>query len=171
MATSAMTLLPTGRSSLKRWRPSVKRTCLLHLQVTSEQLCLHPMLNSWNTVWAGRAQKLVDDRGVPKGMKKTLEERGVNTDRMKADDMRTVLSFHEDFKNEKTLVDKYITDKGHKCLFLPKFHCEINPTKRVWGQAKVYSRVYTNFMLPGLRSIVNPALDSVSTETVLLIGA
>ena len=38
-----------------------------------------------DTVWAGRAQKLVDDRGVPKGMKKTLEERGINTDRMKAE--------------------------------------------------------------------------------------
>ena len=33
-----------------------------------------------------------------------------------------------------------------------------------WGQAKVYSHAYTNFMLPGLRSIVNPALDSVSTD-------
>ena len=49
MAMSVMTLLPTGRNSLKRWRPSVKRTCLLHLQVTSEQLHLHPMLNSWSS--------------------------------------------------------------------------------------------------------------------------
>ena len=117
-----------------------------------------------DTVWAGRAQKLVDDKGVPKGMKQILEERGINTERMKAEDMRTVLSFHDDFQSEKTLVDKYISDKGHRCVFLPKFHCELNPIERVWGQAKVHSRAHTNFTLPGLRSIINPALDSVSTD-------
>jgi len=117
-----------------------------------------------DTVWAGRVQKMVDDKGVPKGMKKVLEERGINTSRMKADDMRTVLSFHDDFQNEKTLVEHFIIERGHKCLFLPKFHCELNPIERVWGQAKVYSRAYTNFTLPGLRSTVNPALDSVPTD-------
>ena len=64
-------------------------------------------------------QKLVDNKGVPKGMK-ILEERGIKTSRMKADDMRTVLSFHDDFQNEKTLVKQFIIEKGHKCLFLPK---------------------------------------------------
>ena len=58
-------------------------------------------------------QKLVDDKGVPKGMKKILEERGISTSRMKADDMRTVLSFHDDFQNEKTLVEQFIIEKGH----------------------------------------------------------
>lgn len=110
-----------------------------------------------DTVWAGCVQKLVDDDGVPKRMKKILEERGINTSSMKTDDMRTVISFHDDFRDEKTLVEK-----GHKCLFLPKFHCELNPIERVWGQVKVSSRAYTNFTLAGLRLIVNPALDSVS---------
>ena len=101
-------------------------------------------------------------------MKAVLEERGINTERMKADDMRTVLSFHDDFANEKTnektIVKKLITDKDHKCLYLPKFHCELNPIERVWGQAKVYSRAHTTFTLVGLRSIVHPALDSFPTD-------
>ena len=83
---------------------------------------------------------------------------------MKADDMRTVLSFHDDFQNEKTLVEQFVIERGHQCLFLPKFHCELNAIERFWGQAKVYSRAYTNFTLPGLRSILNPALDLVSTD-------
>lgn len=91
-------------------------------------------------------------------MKKILEEHSINTERMKVEDMQMVLSFHEDIKNKKTLVDKYITHKGPS-LFLPKFHCELNPIERVWGQAKVYSRAHTNFTLPGLQSIINPALD------------
>ena len=94
-------------------------------------------------------------------MKQILEERGINTSSMKADDMRTVLSFHEDFQSEKTLVEKLVTNKGLKCLYIvyfPKFHCELNPIERVWGQAKVYSRAHTkfNFTLAGLRSIIYP---------------
>ena len=80
---------------------------------------------------------------------------------MKVDDMHTVLSFHDDFRNEQTLVERLISDKGRKCLYLPKFHCELNPIERVWGQPKVYSRAITNFTLIGLR---NPAVDSVSTN-------
>lgn len=114
----------------------------------SKQPCMR------DTVWAGRVQRMVDDSGIPKGMKAVLEERGINTERMKADDMRTVI------------VEKLITDKGHKCLYLPKFQCELNPIERVWGQAKVYSRAHINFMLVGLRSIVHPALDSVPTDVM-----
>ena len=44
-----------------------------------------------DTQWAGGVQKLVDEHGVPKGMKTVLEERGVDTTRMKADDMRLKL--------------------------------------------------------------------------------
>ena len=92
-----------------------------------------------NTVWAGHVQKMTMDDGTPKGMKMILEERGINTSSMKADDMKIVLSFHDDFRTEKTLVEKFLIDEGHKVIFL-KFHCELNPIERVWGQAKCYSR-------------------------------
>ena len=59
---------------------------------------------------------MVDDKGVPKGMKKILEERGINTNRMKADDMRTVLSFHDDFQNEKTIVEQFIRGATNVCF-------------------------------------------------------
>ena len=54
-------------------------------------------------------------------------------------------------------------DEGHK---VPKFHCELNPIERVWGQAKCYSRQYTNYTLARLHNIINPALDSVSTDLI-----
>ena len=53
--------------------------------------------------------------------------------------MQTV---HADFQNEKTLADKYITDKGHWCLFLPKFHCELNPIEWVWEGALMGSHKF-----------------------------
>ena len=50
--------------------------------------------------------------------------------------MRRVLSLQSDFQNEKPLLQLVIEKAGHKCLFLPKFHCELNPIEMVWGQAK-----------------------------------
>ena len=77
--------------------------------------------------------------------------------------MRTVLSNHEDFVREKTSVEHYIESRGHTALFLPKFHCELNPIERVWGHSKRYCRAYTNFTL---RQIINPALESVTVDLI-----
>ena len=30
---------------------------------------------------------------------------------------------------------------------LTKFHCELNPIEKCWGQAKLYSKAYTNYTL------------------------
>ena len=119
-----------------------------------------------DTVWAKQVQKTVLADGTPKGMKTILEERAINISSMKADDMQTVLSFHDDFRTEKTLVEKCLSDEGQKVVFLPKFHCVLNAIERVWCQAKCHSRQYTNYMLVRLRNIVNPALDSVSTDLI-----
>ena len=90
---------------------------------------------------------MVFSDGTPKGMKEVLEERGINTSRMVAEDMRTVLSWHDDFWNVRLLWNIIREEEG---------------TERVWGQAKVYSRIRSNFTLSGLRQIINPALDLYS---------
>ena len=47
-----------------------------------------------DTVWAGRVQRMVFNVGnVAKGMRKVLEERGINTTTLRADDMRKILFF------------------------------------------------------------------------------
>ena len=109
---------------------------------------------------------MVNPDGTTKGLRTILRERGINTANMKADDMRTVLSFHDDFLNENTIVEHYLKGRGHKVYFLPKFHCELNAIERVWAQAKVYCRTYTNFTLNRLRQIIDPALDSVTVDNI-----
>ena len=47
---------------------------------------------------------------VAKGMRKVLEERGVNTTTLRADDMRKILSNHDDFQNEKTIFERFLID-------------------------------------------------------------
>jgi hypothetical protein len=50
--------------------------------------------------------------------------------------MRRILSCEKDFRSEKPLLQVIIERRGHKCLFLPKFHCELNPIEMVWAQTK-----------------------------------
>lgn len=119
-----------------------------------------------DTVWAGKVQTMVFSLGVPKGMKQVLEERGINTTTLRADDMRKILANHDDFRTEKTILETFLSEKGHTCLFLPKFHCEFNPIQRVWGEAKCYSRKHTKSTLPRLRNILPAAFDSVSVTTI-----
>ena len=48
--------------------------------------------------------------------------------------MRKILAGMDDFKNEKSLVEHYLVEKGHVAVFLPKFHPELNPIERVWAR-------------------------------------
>lgn len=70
-----------------------------------------------NTVWNGEVQKLVNENGQPKGMRKILEERGIDTIGMKAKDMRLILKSHTDFSSQKTILEDYIERRGHVCIF------------------------------------------------------
>ena len=91
-----------------------------------------------DTIWDGKVQKMVDSKGTPKGMRQVLMERGVDVRGMKADDMRKTLKERHDFKYEKTKVETMVAARGHRCIFIPKYHCELNPIECVWGHAKQY---------------------------------
>ena len=80
--------------------------------------------------------------------------------------MRTMLLFHHNFRTERTLVEKFILDQGNQVVFLPKFHCELNPIETMWGQAKHHCQLYSNYTLARLRNVIHPALDSVSTDLI-----
>ena len=83
-----------------------------------------------DTVWKGKVQKM-NYRGVPKEIRAVLTERGVDTSRMKAEDMRATLAEMDDFKNEKSLIEHYLVGRRHIPVFLPKFHPQLNPIERV----------------------------------------
>ena len=106
---------------------------------------------------------MVDDEGIPKGMRAVLEERGVDTTGMIAKDMRDLLKTFPDFNGQKTILDAYIERRGH---MYPKFHCELNPIERVWCQSKKHTRVYADGTITCLRNIVPEGLESVSVEVL-----
>ena len=80
-----------------------------------------------DTIWDGKPQKLVTEEGIQKGFKSLLEEREVNTAKLKKDEMIKIVEEMRDFKFQKTKVEEMILSKGHRVMFIPKFHCELSP--------------------------------------------
>lgn len=117
-----------------------------------------------DTVWDGKVQKMVLPDGTAKGMKLVLQERGVDVKGMNAEKMREKLCEFEDFSNQTTLLEELVRSKGHICLYLPKYHCELNPIERNWCHAKKVARQYVNGSIVRLREVVPTSLDAVSLE-------
>lgn len=119
-----------------------------------------------DTIWQGKAQSMTFSLGIPKGMKRVLQERGIDTTGMNADKMREVLGNHYDFKNEKSMLEHFLVEKGHIPIFLPKYHPELNPIERVWAQLKRYTKGHCKYTLPSLRKNIPLAYDSVTLENI-----
>ena len=119
-----------------------------------------------DTMYDGRVQKMVYADGIPKRMKQVLVERGIDIRGMKADNMRKLLGGMNDFKYEKTKVEKYLCGRQHRVIFIPKIHCEFYPIERCWGHAKCYTREHSDYTFAGLERTIKPTLNSVSLDLI-----
>ena len=91
----------------------------------------------------GQCQSMTTASGEAKGLQQTLEERGFNVSKLRAKCspvcpfestnccMAQLLSQQDDFVNQESMLESFIKAEGHLCLFLPKFHCELNPIEMV----------------------------------------
>jgi hypothetical protein len=91
----------------------------------------------------GLVQAMTNPSGEPKGLKTVLEEHGFSVDHMRAkcspvcpiDNkdccMARLLSQQDDFRDQVSMLEELIRHAGHECIFLPKFHCELNPIEMV----------------------------------------
>jgi hypothetical protein len=117
----------------------------------------------------------------PKGMRQILQERGLWRQNLlavcalcKAKDKtvkcdltridccaRRILSLQPDFLGEKSELEQTIVAAGHKCIFYPKYHCELNFIEMYWGACKRYTRERCDYTFQSLERVVPEALDSV----------
>jgi hypothetical protein len=92
----------------------------------------------------GCPQKMTLPNGSPKGLEQVLQECSFNTKQFarakcspvcpfesKGCCMARVLSQQDDFRNQTSMLEDLITSQGHLCIFLLKFHCELNPIEMV----------------------------------------
>ncbi len=92
----------------------------------------------------GHVQKMTTDAGEAKGLEQTLREQGFNVNKMRAKCkpvcpyentsccMAHLLSCQDNFANQISMLEDCIAKAGHLCIFLPKFHCELNPIEMVY---------------------------------------
>lgn len=127
-------------------------------------------------------------RGLPKGIKQVLLERGLWSD-VKEDGSRFVyrcpikdqkstcspkggccavstLALEPDFQSQKGSLQEEIEALGHRVIFYPKFHCELNFIERVWCAAKHFARVNCTYNFNDLRKTVPKAMASVPPESI-----
>ena len=81
--------------------------------------------------------------GQQKGLLADIEEHGFGVLSLKAKCTKVcpfesqncckarLLSQQEDFVSQESMVETLIKGAGHECIFLPKFHCELNPNEMV----------------------------------------
>ena len=111
-----------------------------------------------STKWDGEDKLMITSAGLQKGFKSLLEDRRIDTTGMRQEEMIKIVSEMRDFKYQKTRVEELIL----RVMFIPKFHCELNPIKRVWCHAKRYTCLHCDYSFPHLEKIIDEVLDSVS---------
>ena len=86
---------------------------------------------------------MITPKDEAEGLKDCLEERGFNVSGLKAKCspvcpltsqnccIARLLSQQEDFRDQPSMLEMAIKAARHECLFLPKFHCELNPIEMV----------------------------------------
>ena len=64
------------------------------------------------------------------------------------------------------MIERFLRLNGHICVFLPKFHPQINPIERVWEQLKRCTKGHCKYTLPSLRKNIPMAYHSVTLENI-----
>jgi transposase len=112
--------------------------------------------------------QMSENYGKSKGLYEIAKELGVvqNNQRVSLPNLRDLLRDHPAFKTKtklELLADKY----NVKIIYLPKFHCEMNPIEGFWAYQKQYVRRHnkqTNF--DSFRSVFNQARDATKTTNL-----
>jgi hypothetical protein len=117
--------------------------------------------------------------GQPKGIKQVLDERGLwpegrfrlkcaNADSHSGLDCcaQRLLSSQPDFREQRSTVQEVIEEAGHICLFLPKYHCELNFIEYFWGAVKHYLRENCDYSFTTLKANLPKAMASIGLDTI-----
>ena len=77
-----------------------------------------------------------------------------------------MLAHQPESRAELPITQKVVEDAGHLCVFLPKYHCQIDIIEYFWGASKRYTREHCDYTFERLKNTVKTALASVPLETI-----
>ena len=91
--------------------------------------------------------------------------------------LRMLLSCLPDFKAQQSRVAELIQSRGHICMFLPKFHCELNYIELYWCLSKWHTRGRADKSWKGLKKAIweafgvipyiNPTNKALPTNSIV----
>lgn len=80
--------------------------------------------------------------------------------------MARLLSKQDDFVNQVSMLETLIETAGHECIFLPKFHCELNPIEMYWGWIKYRYRQVPKKSFEDAKKTAIAALDACPVDVI-----
>ncbi|KAF9254123.1 hypothetical protein L218DRAFT_1055222, partial [Marasmius fiardii PR-910] len=126
----------------------------------------------------GQIQTMTLPDGKAKGLQRVLEERGFRVREMRTKYkpvcptsntdccMARLLSKQDDFTHQISMLETLIKELGHECLFLPKFHCELNPIEMYWGWCKYRYREEPKPTFTTAKEVMIKWLDACPAEVI-----
>ncbi len=99
-------------------------------------------------------------------MKEWLTERGIpfHSKSLKAELYALIKKYKP---KPEYVVDRLITQHGHKVLRLPPYHCDLNPIEQLWGIIKNdVARNNTDFKLDSMKKLTEEAINRVSLNVI-----
>jgi len=79
-----------------------------------------------------------------------------------------LLSEQQDFKLQQNAIQELIISRGHYCIFLPKYHPELNFIERYWSRVKWYARQKCDRTIAGLKTVTDEALSEKACDLALI---
>ncbi|KAJ7117094.1 hypothetical protein C8R44DRAFT_879603 [Mycena epipterygia] len=76
------------------------------------------------------------------------------------------LSHQDDFKNQVSMLEELVKRRGHEIIFLPKFHCELNPIEMYWGWVKYRFREEDKPKFEDAKQAAIKYLDACTAEII-----
>ncbi|CUA75192.1 Periplasmic nitrate reductase [Rhizoctonia solani] len=118
--------------------------------------------------WFKGMAQILRERGLQKVAEKRAECPGFKCEPGKTDCCcRRALLNQPDFESRDSNLEEAARELGTRVIFLPKYHCELNPIEQCWGFAKEKYRKMppTNREAVMIRYILD-AIDSIPLETI-----
>jgi len=79
-----------------------------------------------------------------------------------------LLSEQGDFKEQQNAIQELVVSRGHFCIFLTKYHPELNFIERYWSRVKWYARKECDGTIAGLKKTTDEALIKVVCDRALI---
>lgn len=126
------------------------------------------MRDGWFINRAGkrRVQRMTNDERQPKGLERVLLERGLLQQDMVKAQMVELLAAQPDFAAQQTTVQEMAAGRGHRVLYLPKYHAELSAIEPCWKSAKEAIKNMGSLTEQELEHEIPLALSAIPLPTI-----